>query len=127
DAKLQTDPDFRDCLILAKVEIAGKKRVAYFIIAEFIPLWLKGIHPSKVAPEARETLAEFRSVAVQTLRAFFFPESKAQQQSAAPKQEPAQALPAQDDGSLSVYDLHRALISRMEQEDREKEARLISM
>ncbi|HEY7419092.1 MAG TPA: phage antirepressor N-terminal domain-containing protein, partial [Ktedonobacteraceae bacterium] len=89
--KLQVDPDFRDSLILARVEIAGKQRVAYFIIAEFIPLWLKGIHPSKVAPEARETLQEFRNVAVQTLRAFFFPEAKAQQQSAPPKDEPEQS------------------------------------
>ncbi len=91
--KLQTDPDFRDCLILAKVEIAGKKRMAYFIIAEFIPLWLKGIHPSKVSPEARETLEEFRNVAVQTLRAFFFPQTKGQPQAAPPKDEPKQSAP----------------------------------
>ena len=88
--KLQVDPAFRDALILAKVEIAGKKRVAYFIIAEFIPLWLKGIHPNKVAPNARQTLAEFQRVAVQTVRAFFFFNAQAQQRSA-PKQGPAQS------------------------------------
>lgn len=91
--KLQVDPAFRGCLILARVEIAGKQQVARFIIAEFIPLWLKGIHPSKVAPEARETLEEIRSVAVDALRAFFFPETKAQPQAAPPKDEPKRSAP----------------------------------
>jgi hypothetical protein len=120
--KLQTDPDFRDCLILAKVEIAGQKRLAYFIIAEFIPLWLKGIHSSKVAPQARETLEEFRSVAVETLRAFFSPETRAKQQSAPPKPPPS-SPPAQDASEVSEYDMLRAVIHRMEEKDRQKEAR----
>lgn len=92
--KLQADSAFHDCFILAKVEIAGKQRVTRFIIAEFIPLWLKEIHPSKVKPEARETLIEFQRVAVQALRAFFFPEARAQQ-SAPPKEQPKQEAPKQ--------------------------------
>ncbi len=110
--KLQTDPDFRDCLILAKIEIAGQQRVVWFIIAEFIPLWLKGIHPSKVAPEARETLEEIRSVAVQALRAFFFPETREQPQAAPPKEAPKQVPPSSPQATpvaSSVPELLRAL------------------
>ncbi len=128
--KLQSDPDFRDCLIMARVEIAGQQRVAYFIIAEFIPLWLKGIHPSKVAPEARETLEEFRSVAVQTLRAYFFPQTNAQPQAASPRQPPPQPpQPSPAAPAVSVFDMLRAIggqivevANRMEQEYREMEA-----
>jgi hypothetical protein len=122
--KLQTDPDFRDCLILAKVEIAGQQRVVWFIIAESIPLWLKGIHPSKVAPEARETLEEFRSVAVQTLRAFFFPETREPpKQSAPPKPEPPQPpLPPPDAPPVSMFDMLRTVINSMEQEHHEIQA-----
>ncbi|HEY7124925.1 MAG TPA: phage antirepressor N-terminal domain-containing protein [Ktedonobacterales bacterium] len=127
--KLQTDSAFRDCLILAQVEIAGKQRVAHFIIAEFIPLWLKGIEPSRVKPEARETVEELRSVAVQALRAFFFPGAKTQQQSTPLPKPEAHPLPPPDLTSVSVYDLLRAIArhtetvaNHLEQEHGEMEA-----
>jgi hypothetical protein len=121
--KLQTDSAFRDCLILARVEIGGQQRTAHFISAEFITLWLKGIHPSKVAPEVRETLEEFRSVAVQTLRAFFFSETKGQPHSASPKQEPKAApLPQQDEQPPTAPELLRRAAARMEQDQREAAA-----
>jgi hypothetical protein len=93
--KIRADRAIHDSLVLAIVETEGGPQETNVIIAEAIPLWLKGIHPSKVAPEARETLEEFRNVAVETLRAFFFPETREQpRQSAPPKLEPeAQPLP----------------------------------
>ncbi len=114
--KLQTDAAFRDCLILAQVEIAGKQRVAHFIIAEFIPLWLKGIEPSRVKPEARETVEELRSVAVQALRAFFFPETREQPHSAPPKPAPAPQPPPQNEPLLSIPEMFQALGTRLVQE-----------
>ncbi|HEY7123791.1 MAG TPA: phage antirepressor N-terminal domain-containing protein [Ktedonobacterales bacterium] len=125
--KLQADPAFRDSLVLAKVEIAGKQRAAYFIIAEFIPLWLKEIHPSKVAPEARETLAEFQRVAVQTLRAFFFPETKAQQQSAPPKEPTPTPLPTPDETALSLPETLQAVGMHIIQKNQQLETRLTSV
>jgi hypothetical protein len=84
--KVQADPAIYDSLILTTIQ-------TNVIIAEAIPIWLKGIQPGRVSPAARETLIEFQRVAVQTLRAFFFPETREQPQAAPPKEEPKQSVP----------------------------------
>ncbi|HEY7125782.1 MAG TPA: phage antirepressor N-terminal domain-containing protein [Ktedonobacterales bacterium] len=114
-----------DSLLLAQVEIAGRKRVANVIIAEAIPMWLAHIHESKVAPEARETLIEFQRVAVQTLRAFFFPETREQSQSAPPKPEPVAApIPPPQEPPLSGLDHIHIGIDSIGQKEMEQDARL---
>jgi hypothetical protein len=123
--RVQADPTLSNLLMVVKIDIVGTPQEMNVIVAEAIPMWLANIHESKVALEARETLAEFQRVAVQTLRAFFFPEPRAQQQRSAPPKAPPPPLPAQDDLSLSAYDLFRAAIARLEQEDLQREARLI--
>jgi hypothetical protein len=92
---VQANPTIADLLLLVKIEIVGTPQEMNVIIAEAIPMWLASIHESKVAPEARETLEEFQRVAVQTLRAFFFPEEKTRQQSAPPREEAQRAAPPQ--------------------------------
>jgi hypothetical protein len=96
--KIRADRAIYDSLILATVETAGGPQETNVIIAEAIPIWLKAIQPSRVSPAARETLIEFQRVAVQTLRAFFFPETKAgPAQSAPPKEAPAQSAPPKEE------------------------------
>ncbi|HEY7126696.1 MAG TPA: phage antirepressor N-terminal domain-containing protein [Ktedonobacterales bacterium] len=103
---VQADSTISDLLLLVKIDIMGTPQEMNVIIAEAIPMWLANIHESKVAPEARETLMEFQRVAVDALRAFFFPETKAQhsappkeepKHSAPPKQEPAAPPPLEED------------------------------
>lgn len=99
--KIRADRAIHDKLILATVQTAGGPHETNVIIAEAIPIWLKGIEPSRVSPEARQTLMEFQRVAVDALRTFFFPEAKAQP-SAPPKQKPAQALPPKEEPKQSA-------------------------
>ncbi len=94
--KIRADRAIQDSLILAVVKTAGGPQETNVIIAEAIPIWLAHIHENKVAPEVRDTLIEFQRVAVQTLRAFFFPEEKTRQQSAPPKEERKQEAPKQN-------------------------------
>lgn len=123
--KILADRAIYDSLLLAQVEIAGKKRVANVIIAEAIPIWLAHIHENKVAPEARETLMEFQRVAVQTLRAFFFPETRAQPKSAPPKQEPESApLPPPQEPPVSELDYFRLGIEGIGRKEAKQDARL---
>ena len=90
---VQADPIIADLLLLVKIDIMGTPQEVNVIIAEAIPMWLASIHESRVSPEARETLIEFQRVAVQTLRAFFFPETRGQQQAAPPKDKPTHSAP----------------------------------
>jgi hypothetical protein len=94
---VRADPALSDLLLLVKIDIMGTPQEVNVIVAEAIPMWLANIHESKVSPEARETLAEFQRVAVQTLRAFFFPEIKAQPQAAPPKEKAQQSAPPKDE------------------------------
>ncbi len=121
--KILADRAIYDSLLLAQVEIAGKKRVANVIIAEAIPIWLAHIHENKVAPEARETLMEFQRVAVQTLRAFFFPETREPPHSAPPKQEAEPLPPPQEPPLTGLEHLHIGIES-IGQKERQHDARL---
>jgi hypothetical protein len=114
--RVQADSAIAEHLLLVKVEIVGATQEMNVIVAEAIPLWLASIHESKVAPEARETLAEFQRVAVETLRAFFFPETREPPKHSAPPKPEAQPLPPPEEAPSSIPALLRALADRIEQE-----------
>jgi hypothetical protein len=102
--KIRANRAIYDSLILAKVETAGGAQETNVIIAEAIPIWLAHIYENKVSPEARETLIEFQRVAVQTLRAFFFPEIREQpKQSAPPKPEPEHIAPPKEEPAAQPF------------------------
>ncbi len=127
--KIRADRAIHDKLILAIVETDGGPQETNVIIAEAIPLWLKGIEPGRVKPEARATLEEFQRVAVQTLRAFFFPEEKTQQHSAPPRPEPEAAPlpPPPQEPPLSGLDHLHLGIDSIGRKDAEQDARLTSL
>jgi hypothetical protein len=123
--KMRANRATHDKIVLAIVDTAGGPQETNVIIAEAIPLWLNGIEPSRVKPEARETLEEFQRVAVQTLRAFFFPETREQQHSAPPKSEPEPAaLPPPPQPPLSGLDYLHIGIDSIGQKEAEQDARL---
>jgi hypothetical protein len=146
--KVRTHPAIYDKLVLVLLKTSGGSQEANIIIAEAIPIWLTSMHISRVAPQSRELLRICQRDAARTIRSKFFPEVQGQQQSipprpkpstpqqqqSTPKQEPKQSppprsapqpapLPPPDVPSMSVYDMLRAVINRMEQEHRETEAR----
>ncbi|HEY7126721.1 MAG TPA: phage antirepressor N-terminal domain-containing protein [Ktedonobacterales bacterium] len=95
--KIQTHRTIGDSLILAYIETDGGKQEANVIIAEAIPIWLAGIYPNKVAPEAREILRICQLDAVRTIRQKFFLEVNVELGQASPKEEPAQAVPPKEE------------------------------
>ncbi len=124
--RVLADPLIADSFIMATMQIGGQQRTVYLIVAEAIPHWLADIQINKVVPEARETLSEFQRVAVQTLRAFFFPETREQQaKSAPPKQEPESApLPPPQEPPVSELDYFRLGIEGIGRKEAKQDARL---
>ncbi len=95
--RVQSHRTIGDSLILAYIETTTGIKEANVIIAEAIPIWLAGIYPNKVSPEAREILRICQLDAVRTIRQKFFLEVKAELAQAAPKEEPAQAVPPKEE------------------------------
>lgn len=101
--KVQAHPTIGDCLISAYIETNGGIQEANVIIAEAIPIWLSGIHPNKVSPEARKILDICQLDAVRTIRQKFFLEVEAESgQTLPPKEEPAQTLPPKEEPAQSA-------------------------
>ncbi len=101
--KVRAHRTIGDCLISAFIETVQGKQEANVIIAEAIPIWLAGIHPNRVSPEARKILDICQLDAVRTIRQKFFLEVEAESgQTLPPKEEPAQTLPPKEEPAQAV-------------------------
>lgn len=135
--RIKANPILANCLLEARIETSGGPQITYVLIDWALPLWLAGFQVNRLSGEKRALILILQRDAVDTFSSYFYkrgsvPEARPRQQEKAPQ--PPTRLPTQGVGALSVPEALRAIAGQIEtaanhieQEDREKEARLTSV
>ncbi len=122
--RIQANPMLAKNFLSVRIQTPGGPQDVNALVVSVLSLWLGGFDLTRLSEEKRELIIALMEDAEEAFsRPFVVTPIEPPQQ---PKASPP-PLPAQDQASLSVYDMHRALISRMEQEDQQLKMRLISL
>ncbi len=120
--RIQLHPVLARHLVLVRIQTPGGPQDVNALVVSALSLWLGGFDLTRLSEEKRELIIALMEDAEEAFsRPFVVTPLESSQQ---PKVPPS-PMPAQDEMSMSAYDLFRAAITRIEQEHLQREARLV--
>ncbi len=122
--RIQSQSALAKHLLLVRIKTPGGPQEVHALVTSVLSLWLGGFRLGRLSEEKRALIELLQADAADAFQSHFYQlDAQAHpQQQAKVSQSPQPPLPTPDVSPVSVFDMLRAVINRVEQDHREMEA-----